>query len=107
MNKNLIIGLVLLCVSILCGVLSWVIVRGDYTDSKTQDDCNTWKKDYSKLKDGDSCNIWDSNKCRKGSYHSTSQTCESAGNVWPLVLLIVCGISLIASIVFFVKSTNS
>jgi len=107
MNKNLIIGFVLLGVSILCGVVAVVLVRAKQTDSKTEDDCNAWQKDSAKLKDGDSCSVWDSNQCRKGIWNLSSKNCVSKGSVWPLILLILALACFIASIVFFVKSRNS
>ena len=109
MNKNLIIGLVLLGLTIVYVVVAVVLVRAKQTDSKTEDDCNNeeWHKNIPTLKDGDSCSVWDSSQCRKGSYHLTSKTCISKGSVWPLILLILALACFIASIVFFVKSRNS
>ena len=109
MNKNLIIGLVLLGLTIVFIVVAVVLVRAKQTDSKTEDDCNNeaWRKNIATIKDGDSCSVWDSSQCRKGIWNLSSSECISAGNVWPLVLFILAGISIIASIVFFVKSRNS
>ena len=94
--NNIVIAIVFLVISISMFTGGILISNSNYSDAKNQKDCETPK--------GTSCGIWMNNKdCRKGKLDKDGITCESTGNVIPLILIIFSVIFFILSIFFFIR----
>ena len=77
--NNIVIGIIFLVISIAMFTGGILISNSNYSDAKNELDCET--------PNGKSCGIWMNNKeCRKGKLDGL--TCESTGNVIPLILII-------------------
>ncbi len=94
--NNIVIGIVFLVISIAMFTGGILISNSNYSDAKTQAECEKVN--------GKSCGIWVNNKqCRKGKIDSDGITCESEGNVIPLILIIFSVIFFVLYIFFFIR----
>lgn len=92
--NNIVIAIVFLVISISMFIGGILLANSNYSDAKNQTDCET--------RNGKSCGIWMNNKqCRKGKVDGA--TCESTGNVIPLILIIFSVIFFLLSIFFFIR----
>jgi preprotein translocase subunit SecG len=99
--NTLILAIVFLAMSIGIFVSAVLLTNSLYTNDKTQYDCEM-DQSLKSLADN-KCNIFTDNKCRKGTRNADG-SCESKGNVLPLLLFIFSLIFFLLSIFYFVKT---
>ena len=91
--------LLLLAIGLIAGSII-LIKSNDFTDTNTEQSCNdALIKDRQNYKEGEKCHIWDGSQCRKGDFQSGG-SCVSKGSKIPLILLVVGGVCLVASIAY-------
>ena len=98
--NNIVIAIVFLVISISMFIGGILLANSNiYSDAKDKTSC-----DLKQNSSNNTCGIWMNEKeCRKGKLNKDKTTCESEGNVIPLILIIFSVIFFLLSIFCFVR----